>query len=396
MNKKIIAAAIAVTAIAGGYGAKEYALSSYNKALLNTPVVTAVESGFAYKNGDLYIESIVTDHAGFEWQSISKINFANEGVGLQLTTKAFAIDEKTAAQYSDWISATNKSLNAIGDSSVTMSGFHSDVRFRPLAVNTPSGTITLPETAVIYDNYRTDNKTTIVVAALGNVDVEAVGNKTTFKQPRIKYQPTPDSKQVRYSAKFDGVDVGLLEVSKATDLEVVIQPLENDLFNLGVDTKIEQLSGINNINSRLLLSNLTEASLGQLFDASFTSFSSDLASKVKNLTALFNYAKDGGTAKLTLTGEDAKGVPLNIDAALGFNENFRDTITTQNAFSILDSAEFDAKVQLPVELATSIAGPQWVSAFIRDGMIKLSGEQISTDISVRNMDAMINGNRFSL
>ncbi|MCC3803813.1 hypothetical protein IB292_02065 [Vibrio parahaemolyticus] len=395
-SKKALAASIAIALIGTGYGAKEYVLSTYNSALENTPLVSEAISGYAFNNGNLFIESIITDHAGFEWQSISKVDIAQDGIGLSLTSKAFAIDEATSKEYTNWLSAKNNSLNAIAETTITNNGLHSDVRFKPVSLNTPSGLITIPETAVIYDAELGSSKSSIVIAALGNVNVEAVGNNATFIKPRLKYQPETSSKQVHYSARFEGVNVGLVEVSKATEIDIVILPQKNNLFNLGVDANIEQLSNVKNIKSRLLLSNLDEKSLAELTNAAVTAFSTDLASKVKNLTALFNYAKVGGSAKLDITGEDLKGTGLLVDAKLGFDEDFRQGITTENAFSILDSAQLDAKVSLPVELATSLTGPVWMSTFINDGMALLVDDQVQTEISIRNMDAVVNGKTLSL
>ena len=106
-SKKVIAASIAIALIGTGYGTKEYVLNTYNSALENTPLVTEAISGYSFKNGNLFIESIITDHAGFEWQSISKVDIAKEGIGLTLTTKVFAIDDTTSKEYANWLSAKN-------------------------------------------------------------------------------------------------------------------------------------------------------------------------------------------------------------------------------------------------------------------------------------------------
>lgn len=395
-SKKVIAASIAIALIGTGYGTKEYVLNTYNSALENTPLVTEAISGYSFKNGNLFIESIITDHAGFEWQSISKVDIAKEGIGLTLTTKVFAIDDTTSKEYANWLSAKNNSLNAVAETTITNNGLHSDVRFKPVSLNTPSGLITVPETAVIYDAELGSSTSSIVIAALGNVNVEAVGNSATFIKPRLKYQPESGSKKIHYSARFEGVNVGLVEVSKATEIDIVILPQKNNLFNLGLDANIEQLSNVKNIKSRMLLSNLDEKSLAELTNAAVTAFSTDLDSKVKNLTALFNYAKVGGSADLDITGEDLKGIALLVNAKLRFDEDFRQGISTENAFSILDSAQLDARMSLPVELATSLTGPLWMSTFIKDGMVLLVDDQVQTEISIRNMDAVINGKTLSL
>ncbi|MDA0152489.1 hypothetical protein OH460_09250 [Vibrio sp. Makdt] len=395
MKKKLLGSIMAVGIVVGGFvAAKTVSLNHFNSALINTPAVNDVVSDYTIKNGALFIESIVTDFDGFQWQSITKVDLGDEGLMFKLTTKAFAIDKTTAEKYYNWISATNNSLNAIAETSVSLGNVHSDIRFKPIQLNTPTGQVTIPETAVIIDNSK--GSSSIVIAALGEMEVDAVGNKTTFVKPRLRYQPSTTSDGVIYSVKFDSVKVGLLEISKATTVDFALLPEPEGKFNLGIDARIEKIANINDFSSRIVMDNLTESTLSNLGNAAYNAFATDLATKVSNMTTLFDYAKAGGAVSLKLDAVDDNGTPLKVEANLGFDEQYRKGITTNDAFSIVTGAELDANLVIPIDLAVTTFGAEWTSKFISDGMVKLKDKQLETVISVRNMDATVNGNTFNL
>ncbi|MEZ8733735.1 hypothetical protein [Vibrio sp. 10N.239.312.D08] len=396
MKNTMIASAVAVIAVAGGaYATQKMALNTYNQVLLNTPAITSIESGYTFKSGNLFIESVITDFNGFEWQAISNVAMVEEGLGIQLTSKAFAINDDTATQYPNWINAKNNSLNAIADTTINLDGFKSDVRFKPAMLNTPSGKIGIPETAIFIEGGK-QQYPTIVVAALGDISVDAAGNTASFKQPRLKYVPMNKNNTVKYSVKFDAVNVGLVEVSKSTTVDFVVHPKQDDTFDLAINASIEQISGLKNFKSDLMFTNLTDQRLSSLASAASNAFATDLATKVSNLTAIFDYAKVGGEASVKIQAKDLESTPLNVNAELKFDEYSRESITKQNVFSILDSAILNADITLPVGLATTIAGPEWINAFIRDGMVKLNGNVVKSEINIKNMDANINGVQYSL
>lgn len=396
MKKTMITSAIAVIAVAGGaYATQKMAINTYNQTLLNTPAINSIESAYTYKNGNLFIESLITDFNGFEWQAISNVAMADEGLGIKLTSKAFAANEDTVTQYPNWISAKNNSLNAIADTTMNLNGFESDVRFKPVMLNTPSGKIAIPETAIFIESGKMLNPT-IVVAALGDISVDAAGNTASFKQPRLKYVPQNKNEIVKYSVKFDAVNVGLVEVSKSTTVDFVVHPKQDKSFDLSINAGIEQISGLKSFKTDMVFTNLTDKRLSSLASAASNAFATDLATKVSNLTAIFDYAKVGGKASINIQAQDLDNTPLYVNAELKFDESAREYITEQNVFSILDSAILDADITLPLRMATNIAGPEWINAFIRDGMVKLNGNVVKSQIKIKNMDANINGTQYSL
>lgn len=257
----------------------------------------------------------------------------------------------------------------------------------------------MPGSVLILDKEHASSKIDIVYAPVDDVTIDTLGGETKIKTPRVMWNII-NQNTYTISVKSDSVSVGNVSIAK-NPIASVSQTSHNNILDVTVDFKADSVTTNDDVKLKLNLSNLEPSASVALFKNS-TALLQEPSEKnreqliTKSLENLFDLAKHNASAELTLKADELKPAKTDISIDVKFEEDSKNYISKDNAFSILESLIVDAKLQLPTDVAVMMVDPMWLQNFLSDGLIENHKGQLSTEIHFRDMAANVNGKTINL
>lgn len=396
-----IAAGITVATSAAGYwGGQYYIAKTFKETISNSGYCLKTSAPeYSIKNGSMLISADCFDFYGHQWNvfTMLKPDWNNKGIYSQ--TKLIANDEHTVNSASQLIDPKTKAIKATSYGLHTLAADHFEIEFEPFQLVSEQNSILMPTSVAIIDMERKSSKIDVVYAPTDDILIDTLGGETKITTPRVMWNIT-DKNNYKISVKSDSVLVGNMEISNKP-IASVSQTKNNNTLDVSVEFKADSVTNNKDVKLDIDLNNLEPKSTMALFKSS-TSLLQDNSPDAKaklvsqSLENLFELAKNNASAKVKLKTDELNSVMNDVSLDVKFEDDAKNYISKNNAFSILESLIVDANLKLKQDSVLSLVDPYWLQNFVADGLIENRNGQLITDIQFRDMTATVNGKTINL
>lgn len=391
---------ILICGIVGISGITYYISDKYN-TLMNEVVTSINSTGYFLANHKpeltLSLTSIkhttkVKDKFGYDWILDTKTNYIDIFNDIESITKLSAGSKATKKYYKQYLANDNTLpvivFSKIGDNSLTI-----EASSQPINIKSESASINIPELQIIH--YSDNKKLETVLLATNDIKINHNGAMTIYSKPRLLYSVPKNNAESEISFKVDNISVGNVSIADGILATFSHKQKENDNLDISINANFENLSSVGHGVLTFKLHNITKSTL---LDAINLGVDMTLSGKrydtnddnTEQLMEFMRFAKNGGSATLNFDAKKQNHI-VKIESSLKFDPVLKNAINEHNALSLLQAADFKAKLNIPKSFATSLVSPVWLDRFINDKMVLVDNQQLLTDMSLYKMNATING-----
>ncbi|MUJ20400.1 hypothetical protein [Aliivibrio fischeri] len=400
MNKKLLVGLAIFTGVSASYvgGLHYLGQASKNKieqALVNTELLSPITSSYQvllFPPRVFTTNQLRTDtQEVFEFKSLVTPSFLK----TYSVTKIYASNHKAKVKYSQFTNPKDASFNALitAEYKVMKNEINANLDYQGLKFISDEAEVMIPSGQFTFN--KNSNETLLGFTSSDAIHIKTNGATTSFYNPKGLII-SDNSTVTKYQVKMDSVKVGDIMVSDSPYLNITTNLSKDDKFidNLTVDFNSKLLGGLKDFDFKVLLN---DAPTDKFIDTVSSSMNLSLneitpESKTNFILNVADLAKAKASLSISLQNNlaDSKNATkINLDVSFPTGEY----ITDDNAFSVVDNMVLSLSGHTPLEFASKMVPITLLQKLTTDSIIKYDNitEQISTNIHVDKMDAVVNG-----